>query len=163
MMRITRRDLPSTARVLTVRKLAAVELDDETLVALAERALAQGRKPAALFQWMLSHPESWAWVSEEDRAEARKRLSEHRRVKRGPKARPVHAKRSRTEWGSLGLKRFYGVDINSKRYASSGWEAEAQATAEAWERRLRRRAFRERVERLVGVLVVGLAVLWLFF
>lgn len=59
-MRITRRDLTSTARLLAVRKLVAVELDDETLVALAERALTEGRKPAALFQWMLSHPESWA-------------------------------------------------------------------------------------------------------
>jgi hypothetical protein len=150
-MKLDTADLRSTSRLLALRHELAPDLDTETLVALAERALADGRKPGALFQWMLSHPESWDWLRENDRAKARKRL---RTV--------AEPRRSYFDSTLPGLKRHAGACIGRKRYSSTGWELEAAAKWKAFEDRVRRRARRERWETLVGVAAVAFAVLWLF-
>lgn len=58
-MKITTRTLRETKKLLLLRDSLGLDVDDETLFALAERAWSEGKNPAALFRWMLRHPESW--------------------------------------------------------------------------------------------------------
>ena len=154
---IRARTVRQTEQLLSLRDSLGLQVDDETLLSLAERAWSQGRNPAALFRWMLSHPESWGWVSDEDQARGRKRLRCQRR-------QPDKAtRRSRSFPGSLvsSVQRRYGVFPDPR--PSTGWEAEAEMTTRAYDRRIRRRARREKWEALLGVLVLGVALLWMFF
>ena len=145
-------DLRSTRRLLRLRSALAPELDGELFVALAQRALQDGRNPTALFRWLLRHPESWDWLSEKDLAEARKSLLRHPR-RRVPRT-------ARRTYSDCSVKRFCGVSIDRKRFTSAGWEAEAEAKGAALDKRLLRRETREKADMVVRALVLLATILW---
>lgn len=153
-MKITTRTLCETKRLLSLRDSLGLDVDDETLLALAERARCKGRNPEALFRWMLRHPESRAWISDDDRARARQRLTRCR-----PPAKPAIGKRTYADSLAFGLRRWHGTFASPQ--ASSGWQAEAALIARAHDERLRRRVKRERWERVLHLVVVAGTLLWL--
>ena len=156
-MRITTRTLRETKKLLLLRDSLGLDVDDETLLALAERARSEGKNPAALFRWMLRHPESWGWICDDERARARARLQKH--IRRH--ARPAIGRRTNMDSLSFALKRRHRVFQPPP--PSTGWEAEAAMIARAHDQRLRRRARRERWGRILSLVVLAGTLLWLFF
>ena len=152
---IRARTLRQTEQLLSLRDSLGLQVDDETLLSLAERARSQGRNPVALFRWMLSHPESWGWVSDEDQARGRKRLRRQRR-------QPAKATRRILPSSSVSsVQRRHGVFPDPR--PSTGWEAEAEMITRTHNQRIRRRARREKWETVLSVVVLAVTLLWLFF
>jgi len=147
--------LLSTKQTLALRDELAIDADDETALALSERAASKADNPPALLRWMLTHPESWNWITEEERVRARRRLGEVRRPTR-PATTP-----SRTD------RRAWTLESRYRSFeppaASTGWQEEAELIARMHDERLRRRDMRERWGRCFGAATIVLMLVWLFW
>ncbi len=154
-MKNTKPTLPNTEKLLAIRDELGIDADNETVLALAERAVARGDNPPALFRWMLMHPESWTWLIEQDRARARQRLDN-----RTP-AKLTTCRKTYAEWRAERLgrpQRTFGPPP-----ASTGWQEEAKLIAQKHDERLTHEAQRERWGRAVALATLGSMLVWLFW
>lgn len=155
-MRITTRTLRETKLLVSLRDRLGLEVDEETLLALADRAWSEGKNPGALFRWMLGHPESWKWLSDDDRARARRRIQKDLRRQE----RPAIGRRTHIDSIALALKRPHRVFQPPP--PSTGWQAEAARIAGAHDENMRRHARNERWGRAVNFAIIAGVLAWLF-
>ena len=155
-MKITTTTLRKTKKLLAVRDALRIDADDETVLALAERAAAKGDNPPALFRWMLTHPGSWKWLTEQDRARANDRLSELR-----PAAKTNARKQTYVDWLTTQPRRRqrgFGPPA-----ATTGWQKEAEIIARMHDERLRQQERRERWGRGIALATLAAMFVWSFW